>query len=101
MDELAHYLYDHETITGKEFMRIFRKAKGIPEPVDTSDFTTSEKVAESVTFNEDGTYSSTINGPSESEIWKNSKTSENATKETSSESSNELSEETSKEDSQE
>jgi cell division protease FtsH len=70
MDKLAHYLYDHETITGKEFMKIFREAKGIPEPVDTSDFTTSEKVAESVTFNEDGTYSSTISGPAESEIWK-------------------------------
>ena len=34
-------------------MKIFREAKGIPEPVDTSLFSTSEKVAESVTFNED------------------------------------------------
>ena len=72
MDKLAHYLYDHETITGKEFMKIFREAKGIPEPVDTSDFSTSEKVAESVTFNEDGTYSSTVNGPADSELWKTS-----------------------------
>ena len=46
MDQLARYLYDHETITGKEFMKIFREAKGIPEPVDTSLFSTSEKVAE-------------------------------------------------------
>ena len=38
MDQLARYLYDHETITGKEFMKIFREAKGIPEPVDTSLF---------------------------------------------------------------
>ena len=43
MDQLARYLYDHETITGKEFMKIFREAKGIPEPVDTSLFSTSEK----------------------------------------------------------
>ena len=70
MDQLARYLYDHETITGKEFMKIFREAKGLPEPVDTSSFSTSEKVAESVTFNEDGSYSSTLNGPTESDIWK-------------------------------
>ena len=70
LDKIAHYLYDHETITGKEFMKIFREVKGIPEPVDTTGFTHSEKVAESVTFNEDGSYSSTLNGPAESDIWK-------------------------------
>ncbi len=32
MDELAAYLIAKETITGKEFMQIFRKAKGLPEP---------------------------------------------------------------------
>ncbi len=32
MDELAEYLLERESITGKEFMKIFRKAKGIPEP---------------------------------------------------------------------
>lgn len=70
LDKIAHYLYDHETITGKEFMKIFREVKGIPEPVDTTGFTHSEKVAESVTFNEDGSYSSTLSGPAESDIWK-------------------------------
>ena len=69
LDEIAKYLYEHETITGKEFMKIYRKIKGIPEPVDTSDFTKSEKVAESVVFNEDGSYSSTTNGPTETELW--------------------------------
>jgi len=63
LDEIAKYLYEKETITGKEFMKIFRKVKGLPEPVDTSDMTKSEKVAESVTFHEDGSYSSTISGP--------------------------------------
>lgn len=29
-----------------------------------------KKVAESVTFNEDGSYSSTLSGPAESDIWK-------------------------------
>ena len=32
MDKLAEYLIEKETITGKEFMAIFRKEKGIPEP---------------------------------------------------------------------
>ena len=71
MDQIAAFLIDKETITGKEFMKIFREAKGIPEPVDTSLFSTSEKVAESVTFNEDGSYSSTVSGEPESDIWKN------------------------------
>ena len=30
MNQLARYLYDHETITGKEFMKIFREAKYFP-----------------------------------------------------------------------
>ena len=61
LHELAKYLYEKETITGKQFMEIYRKVKGIPEPVDTSHMTISEKVAESVSFNEDGSYSSTVN----------------------------------------
>ncbi len=32
MDKIAAYLIEKETITGKEFMRIFREAKGLPEP---------------------------------------------------------------------
>ncbi len=32
MDRLADFLIQKETITGKEFMRIFREIKGIPEP---------------------------------------------------------------------
>ncbi|MCR5440494.1 MAG: ATP-dependent zinc metalloprotease FtsH [Lachnospiraceae bacterium] len=34
MDKLAAYLIEKETITGKEFMQIFRKEKGIPEPAE-------------------------------------------------------------------
>ena len=33
MDKLADFLIEKETITGKEFMEIFRKEKGIEEPV--------------------------------------------------------------------
>ena len=32
MDTLAEFLIEKETITGKEFMKIFREAKGLPEP---------------------------------------------------------------------
>ena len=32
MDKIAEFLIEKETITGKEFMRIFRQVKGIPEP---------------------------------------------------------------------
>ncbi len=32
MDKLAAFLIERETITGKEFMKIFRKEKGLPEP---------------------------------------------------------------------
>lgn len=34
MDRIAEFLIEKETITGKEFMKIFRQAKGIPEPVE-------------------------------------------------------------------
>ncbi len=32
MDKLAAHLIEKETITGKEFMQIYREAKGLPEP---------------------------------------------------------------------
>lgn len=32
LDKLAEYLIEKETITGKEFMKIYRREKGIPEP---------------------------------------------------------------------
>ncbi len=34
MDKIAGYLIKKETITGKEFMKIYRKEKGIPEPAE-------------------------------------------------------------------
>ena len=37
LDEISKYLYEHETITGKEFMQIFRRLKGIPEPEENAD----------------------------------------------------------------
>ena len=37
MDKIAAFLIEKETITGKEFMQIFRKEKGIPEPEEESE----------------------------------------------------------------
>ncbi|MDK2965483.1 MULTISPECIES: ATP-dependent zinc metalloprotease FtsH [Lacrimispora] len=37
MDKIAEFLIERETITGKEFMKIFREAKGIPEPVKSDE----------------------------------------------------------------
>lgn len=32
LDRISDYLYEKETITGKEFMKIFRDMKGLPDP---------------------------------------------------------------------
>ena len=42
LDEIAKYLFEKETITGKEFMQIYRRIKGIEEPKETEE---SEKVS--------------------------------------------------------
>lgn len=44
MDKIAEFLIERETITGKEFMKIYREAKGIPEPEekDTDSGSSSE-----------------------------------------------------------
>ncbi len=42
MDKLAEFLIEKETITGKEFMQIFRKEKGLPEPEEKEEEKSSE-----------------------------------------------------------
>ena len=37
MDKLAAFLIEKETITGKEFMEIYRREKGLPEPEEEKD----------------------------------------------------------------
>ena len=32
LDSISDYLYEKETITGKEFMKMFRDMKGLPDP---------------------------------------------------------------------
>ncbi len=50
MDELAKFLIAKETISGKEFMRIFREIKGIPEPEEEEDKDKDGKKEESPTI---------------------------------------------------
>ena len=45
LEQIAEYLIKEETINGKEFMRIFREIKGIPEIIDVEDKT--EQASES------------------------------------------------------
>ena len=45
LDKIAEYLIEKETITGKEFMRIFREVKGLPDP----DAKVTEEVVEEIT----------------------------------------------------
>ncbi len=46
MDKLAEFLIQKETITGKEFMEIFRREKGIPEPTEDKKPTQSSQPEE-------------------------------------------------------
>ncbi|MCR4897548.1 MAG: ATP-dependent zinc metalloprotease FtsH [Lachnospiraceae bacterium] len=46
MDKLADFLIEKETITGKEFMAIYRKEKGLPEPEEEAGEKTEEGSAE-------------------------------------------------------
>ena len=37
LDKIAAHLIEKETITGKEFMKIYREAKGLPEPEENKE----------------------------------------------------------------
>ena len=55
LDKISEYLYEKETITGKEFMKMFREMKGLPDPEDekkeedSSEKITSEGTTETIT----------------------------------------------------
>ena len=46
LDKISDYLYEHETITGKEFMKIFRDLKGLDDPEEKKEDTSAETVEE-------------------------------------------------------
>ena len=45
LDKIAEFLIERETITGKEFMKIFRQVKGIPEPDETEKNVSESRMA--------------------------------------------------------
>ncbi len=53
LDKIAEHLFEKETITGKEFMKIFRQIKGIPEPEEAVEEVAPEKMEGTVDGNED------------------------------------------------
>lgn len=46
MDKIAAYLIEKETITGKEFMKIYRAEKGLPEPEEKAEGESEVKSSE-------------------------------------------------------
>lgn len=48
LDKIADFLIEKETITGKEFMKIYRKVKGIPEPEEKIIETPEEQAIETL-----------------------------------------------------
>ncbi len=48
LDEISQYLYEHETITGKEFMKIFRELKGISETEEEKNTIPKQETSEVV-----------------------------------------------------
>ncbi|MCR4991285.1 MAG: ATP-dependent zinc metalloprotease FtsH [Lachnospiraceae bacterium] len=51
IDVLAAHLLEKETITGKEFMKIFREMKGLPEPEENNEETKEVSAEKSETLN--------------------------------------------------
>ena len=43
LDSISEYLYEKETITGKEFMKMFRDMKGLPDPDEEKDGENNEE----------------------------------------------------------
>ena len=55
LDKIADHLYENENITGKEFMRIYRELKGIPEPEESTVDITADDSARVVLKKEEET----------------------------------------------
>ncbi len=61
MDKLAAHLIEKETITGKEFMKIYRAEKGLPEPEEGEEGKTADnagRIGEKTDGNQSGGNSS-------------------------------------------
>ena len=58
MDKLAAHLIEKETISGKEFMKIYRAEKGIPEPEEKEEDKAEQKDADTAVSESDAVKSS-------------------------------------------
>ena len=54
LDKISEYLYEKETITGKEFMKMFREMKGLPDPDEEKKADEENKTDESSTCADKG-----------------------------------------------
>ena len=54
LDKISEYLYEKETITGKEFMKMFREMKGLPDPDEEKKADEENKTDESSTSADKG-----------------------------------------------
>ena len=98
MDKLAEFLIEKETITGKQFMEIFRREKGIPEPEESAEKKTSEETAKKQDGEGSAAETAKPEGAeAEPEGAEEPKAVKEAAEETSEEIAEEASEETSKE----
>lgn len=52
LDKIAEFLVEKETITGKEFMKIYREVKGLPEPEEEKKGESADKGEEAATGEE-------------------------------------------------
>ena len=48
LEEIAEYLFEKETITGKQFMEIYRRIKGIPEDADDKKAADNDTVTDGI-----------------------------------------------------
>ena len=55
LDKIAAFLIEKETITGKEFMKILREVKGLPEPDETKKVNKEERISMNEGFTLNGT----------------------------------------------
>ena len=76
LDKIAAFLIEKETITGKEFMKILREVKGIPDPETTEKVNKEERIS----MNEGFTLNGTVN--TDQEEVKTKETTEETTEET-------------------
>ena len=68
MDKLADFLIERETITGKEFMRIYREIKGLPQPAEEAEQHGGYKSQTAAGDKTEGTERTAAEGKTEAEL---------------------------------